>query len=187
MLSEALAVAEPLVAWLVRSGIGHGAFAAALKPVFLEQAQAELQRTGRKSTDTAASLLSGLHREDVRALRAAADDGGVDADTIRIRVAGSSTDLATIRLIGTITDFVDAGHFTVRSVPVDATAIDPNNACPGVTLGNDVRVDVFAVPQEGTEGDAVIARVVRIDGSLGADQHRPNGNAWGRYKERNVK
>ena len=217
-----------------------------------------------------------------------ADDGGVDAATIRIRVAGSSTDLATIRLIGTITDFEDAGHFTVRSVPVDANAIDPNTACPGVTLANDVRVDVFAVPQEGTDvvlatrlsckpvqgkpdegtpgqsgagngapgqggagngtpvlslggtasavnasatsfvltpasgpavavlwteqtafagqgsdpsnldgktvrvegyasGAAVIARVVRIDGSLGADQYRPNGNAWGRYKERNVK
>ena len=74
MLSEALAVAEPLVAWLVRSGVGHGAFAAALKPVFLAQAEAELQRTGRKSTDTAASLLSGLHRKDVRAFRAAAHD-----------------------------------------------------------------------------------------------------------------
>jgi len=74
MLSEALAVAEPLVTWLVRCGIGHAAFAAALKPVFLAQAEAELQRTGRKSTDTAASLLSGLHRKDVRAFRAAADD-----------------------------------------------------------------------------------------------------------------
>ena len=245
-----------------------------------------LVRVGSATILPAARTLS--NNDYVQVAGTLADDGGVDADTIRIRVAGSSTDLATIRLIGTITDFEDAGHFTVRSVPVDATAIDPNTACPGVTLANDVRVDVFAVPQEGTDvvlatrlsckpvqgepdegtpgqsgagngapgqgqagngtpvlslggtrqrgervrdelradageragshravdrtdrvrragsdpsnldgktvrvegyasGAAVIARVVRIDGSLGADQYRPNGNAWGRYKERNVK
>ena len=32
---EALTVAQPLVAWLVRSGVGYAEFAAALKPVFL--------------------------------------------------------------------------------------------------------------------------------------------------------
>ena len=40
--AEALAVAQPLVTWLVRSGVGYTEFAAALKPVFLAQAEAEV-------------------------------------------------------------------------------------------------------------------------------------------------
>jgi hypothetical protein len=69
---EALAIAVPLVTWLVRSGVGYAAFAAALKPVFLSQALAEAQRLNQKPTDSALSLLSGLHRKDVRQLRASA-------------------------------------------------------------------------------------------------------------------
>ena len=49
-------------------GGDDAAFAAALKPVFLAQAEQELVRLGRKRTDSAISLLSGLHRKDVRAL-----------------------------------------------------------------------------------------------------------------------
>ena len=48
--------------------MGYGEFAAALKPVFLEMALAEVARDGAKLTDSALSLLSGLHRKDVRAL-----------------------------------------------------------------------------------------------------------------------
>jgi len=68
VLAEVLAILEPLVTWLVRSGVGYAGFAAALKPVFLAQAEQELVRLGRKRTDSALSLLSGLHRKDVRAL-----------------------------------------------------------------------------------------------------------------------
>lgn len=68
VLAEVLAILEPLVTWLVRSGVGYAAFAAALKPVFLAQAEKELERLGRKRTDSALSLLSGLHRKDVRSL-----------------------------------------------------------------------------------------------------------------------
>jgi hypothetical protein len=68
-LPEALAIAEPLVAWLLRSGVGYGEFTAALKLLFLTQAQRELEQQGTKPTDSALSLLSGLHRKDVRALR----------------------------------------------------------------------------------------------------------------------
>lgn len=68
VMQHALTVMLPLVTWLLRSGVGHGEFAAALKPVFLKAAQQELQRIHGKSTDSALSLLSGLHRKDVRAL-----------------------------------------------------------------------------------------------------------------------
>ena len=68
VLDHALVILRPLVAWLLRSGVGYGEFAAALKPVFLDMALAEVARGGTKLTDSALSLLSGLHRKDVRAL-----------------------------------------------------------------------------------------------------------------------
>ncbi|WP_310626772.1 DUF6502 family protein [Limnohabitans sp.] len=72
LLPEALAIVEPLIAWLIRSGVGYNEFATALKPVFLAQAQQELLKRNQKPTDSALSLLSGLHRKDVRASREAA-------------------------------------------------------------------------------------------------------------------
>ena len=82
---EALAIVQPLVTWLVRSGVGYTEFVASLKPVFLAQAEAEAARLRQKPTDSALSLLSGLHRKDVRALRASA------AATDRsVRATGSS-------------------------------------------------------------------------------------------------
>lgn len=67
-LEQAGVIAQPLVTWLVRSGVGYREFADAMKLVFLQVAQAELERTGGRQTDSALSLLSGLHRKDVRAL-----------------------------------------------------------------------------------------------------------------------
>ncbi len=74
VLPEALGVAQPLVTWLLRSGVGYGEFVAALKPLFLAQAERELRAHGQKITDSALSVASGLHRKDVRALRASAAD-----------------------------------------------------------------------------------------------------------------
>ncbi len=68
VLDHAHVILRPLFTWLLRSGVGYGEFAAALKPVFLEMALAEVARDGAKLTDSALSLLSGLHRKDVRAL-----------------------------------------------------------------------------------------------------------------------
>lgn len=68
VLPHALVVMQALATWLLRSGVGYGEFVAALKPVFLKAAAEELQRHGGKLTDSALSLLSGLHRKDVRAL-----------------------------------------------------------------------------------------------------------------------
>ena len=68
VLDHALVILRPLVAWLLRSGVGYGEFAAALKPVFLDMALAEVARDGAKLTDSALSLLSGLHRDNRRML-----------------------------------------------------------------------------------------------------------------------
>ena len=58
----------PLVRWLLRHGVHYGAFADALKSVFVAVARDELAASGARATDSAMSVLSGVHRKDVRAL-----------------------------------------------------------------------------------------------------------------------
>ena len=58
----------PLVQLLVASGVTYPQFAAALKSSFLRAAHAELENGSKRVTDSAISLLSGIHRKDVRAL-----------------------------------------------------------------------------------------------------------------------
>ncbi len=71
VLQQALIIMQPLVLWLLRSGVRHPEFSVAIKQVFLEQAASELERLGGKQTDSAISMLSGLHRKDVKAIVAA--------------------------------------------------------------------------------------------------------------------
>lgn len=68
VLASVLRVLLPLVRLLVRHGVTYPAFAAALKRVFLEAARAELAERGMAATDSAVTLLSGVHRRDVRQL-----------------------------------------------------------------------------------------------------------------------
>ena len=67
LLEQALALIGPLARLLVANGVGYTQLAARLKPVFMAAAQAELQASDKKTTDAAISLLSGVHRKDVRA------------------------------------------------------------------------------------------------------------------------
>src|SRR5689334_8427166 len=64
---------RPLVRLLVRHGVTYPAFAAALKRVFLDAAVDELRERAMAQTDSAVSLLSGVHRRDVRTLTRAAE------------------------------------------------------------------------------------------------------------------
>jgi hypothetical protein len=84
VLSLVLRVMAPLVCWLVRSGVGYTEFAVALKPVFLSEAQREARRTGGKTTDSALSLLSGLHRKDVRKATADAENYRINSTAGRV-------------------------------------------------------------------------------------------------------
>ncbi|MEY4752232.1 MAG: hypothetical protein RIQ60_4446 [Pseudomonadota bacterium] len=67
-LEQSLIVLAPLVRWLMRSGVQYGPVAQALKGVFLAEARRELEERGSKVTDSALSVLSGVHRKDVRTL-----------------------------------------------------------------------------------------------------------------------
>lgn len=69
-LRAIVALMVPVARWLIRNGVQYGAFTAALKSVFLQVAREEIEGSGRKATDSALSILSGVHRKDVRALTA---------------------------------------------------------------------------------------------------------------------
>jgi hypothetical protein len=79
LLAETVAMLAPLVRLLVSSGVTYPQFAAALKSSFLRAAHAELELGSKKVTDSAVSLLSGIHRKDVRALTS---DGVLRASSI---------------------------------------------------------------------------------------------------------
>jgi hypothetical protein len=74
LMPEIMAVAQPLVQWMIKSGIGYNEFAQALKPLFLSMAEQELEALAQKTSDSAISLLAGLHRKDVRAYREASKE-----------------------------------------------------------------------------------------------------------------
>ena len=77
-------------------------------------------------------------------------DGSVSAATVKVRTADTTAALAQVLLIGPITDFVDAGSFVVRGVPVDASKINWATACPRVSAAADVLVKVQALQQAAT-------------------------------------
>jgi len=66
VLRAALALLVPLARWLVHNGVTYSSFAPALKSVFVEAARRELAGSGGKLTDSALSVLSGVHRRDIR-------------------------------------------------------------------------------------------------------------------------
>lgn len=101
VLAAVLHAFRPLARLLLRHGVTYTAFSTALKQVFLRAAIEELRREGRKETDSAISLLSGVHRRDVRNLGrlAAAAPGGAGP-------AGMASQVVARWLVET--DYLDA-------------------------------------------------------------------------------
>jgi len=66
VLTGVLRLLRPLVRLLLQHGVPYTAFIAALKPVFIEAARTELASKGKAQTDSAVTLLSGVHRRDIR-------------------------------------------------------------------------------------------------------------------------
>jgi hypothetical protein len=67
-------VLTPLVRLLVRHGITYPALSGLLKRIFVTAAEADLGAAGDEATDSRISVMTGVHRKDVKRLRAA---GGV--------------------------------------------------------------------------------------------------------------
>lgn len=70
LLEHAVAMLAPLVRVLIANGATYPQFAALLKPAFLRAAHAELTASGKRISDSAISIVSGVHRKDVRTLTA---------------------------------------------------------------------------------------------------------------------
>ena len=68
VMSSVLRVMLPLVRLLLRNGVTYPTFIAALKHVFIDAGVAELASTDMPRTDSAVTLLTGVHRRDVRTL-----------------------------------------------------------------------------------------------------------------------
>jgi hypothetical protein len=68
LLRAAARLLAPLARLLVKNGVTYTMFAQAMKRVFLGAAEHELRDGGKRITDSALSLLSGVHRKDVRVL-----------------------------------------------------------------------------------------------------------------------
>lgn len=70
-LREAAVLMAPVALWLLRHGVSFPVFAEALKPLFVEAARSELESTAAEPTQSALSMLSGVHRKDVREITSA--------------------------------------------------------------------------------------------------------------------
>jgi hypothetical protein len=97
VLTQVLQLLRPVVRLLVHHGVSYPALAAALKQVFVDEAQRELERRGMAATDSAVTLLSGVHRRDVRTLKqeaqaaAQALEAGSNDGTNKRLIKGSAT------------------------------------------------------------------------------------------------
>jgi len=67
VLKAFVAANRPLVRLLIGRGATFPVVAERLRQLFVEEAVAEIQRRGGKPTSSAVSLLSGVHRKDLRA------------------------------------------------------------------------------------------------------------------------
>lgn len=65
-LDDVAVMLAPLVRWLLVQGIPLNALVRTLRAVYLAEAHADLARRGRRVTDSALSVLTGIHRKEVR-------------------------------------------------------------------------------------------------------------------------
>lgn len=87
LLGDVAVMLAPLVRWLIDSGVPLGTLVETLKAVYLAEARDDLTRRGRRVTDSALSVLTGLHRKEVKALMKAhpgPDLGGARAALARV-------------------------------------------------------------------------------------------------------
>ena len=94
VLRSVLRVMRPLVQLLLRHGVTYPAFAAAMKRVFLDAAQDELAQRGMARTDSALTLLSGVHRRDVRQLSHSAAKANQTTEATDAAAAGPPLSVA---------------------------------------------------------------------------------------------
>lgn len=76
LLDDVAVLLAPLVRWLIGRGVPLHGVVQTLKLVYLGEAQADLEQRGRRVTDSALSVLTGVHRKEIRALLGEHRNGG---------------------------------------------------------------------------------------------------------------
>jgi hypothetical protein len=76
LLDDVAVLLAPLVRWLIGRGVPLGGVVQTLKLVYLREAQHDLERRSRRVTDSALSVLTGVHRKEIRALLGDHRNGG---------------------------------------------------------------------------------------------------------------
>ena len=71
LISAVKRLLRPLVRLLISRGMGLPALTEVLKQVYVDVALSEFPTQGKKQTDSSISILTGVHRKDVKRLRAA--------------------------------------------------------------------------------------------------------------------
>jgi Family of unknown function (DUF6502) len=73
LLSDAVSTLAPMIRLWIAQGIGFTEISKALRSGFIDGAETELGSNRRKATDAAVSLLSGVHRKEVKSHRSEKD------------------------------------------------------------------------------------------------------------------
>ena len=83
VLDRALkAVLRPLVKMMIARGVTAPSAYRLLKEVYVESAEADFsEERGARPTDSRISVLTGIHRRDVKALRGGPDEKSASADS----------------------------------------------------------------------------------------------------------
>lgn len=171
-LRAALTMLLPLVRWLLRHGVHYASFAPALKQVFVEAARQELSAAGAKITDSSISVLSGVHRRDIRESRET--EAGRQGDEVKLKTPSVVSQAFT----RWVTDPAYRGPDN-RPVPLPKTGAAPSfdslarqvssDVHPRTLLAEMQRLDLLEVqgetvslrvsaflPHQGLEDDAAI-------------------------------
>lgn len=75
---------KPLVRLMLAKGVGYPQLAELMKELFVAVAEREFRIDGKEQTDSRLSLLTGIHRKDIKRLRALPDDDDIVPDTISL-------------------------------------------------------------------------------------------------------
>lgn len=90
-LDDVALMLAPLVRWLLTQGIPLNAVIRTLRTVYLTEAHDNLARRGRRVTDSALSVLTGVHRKEVRTFMEGREDAAERPATPRLAPTPAAT------------------------------------------------------------------------------------------------
>ena len=84
LVKALVAIFRPLVKLLIRFQINHGYVNQLLKSIYVNVAENDFKVSGAEQTDSRISMLTGIHRREVKRLRTPLDDGLVMPETVSV-------------------------------------------------------------------------------------------------------